>query len=84
MGRSESCYVCLPCWDEDGKAAVPATHRLLVREVGAKLGDEVWGCRVHIAQLYAHLLRTEKPLDMIVHDMVTGACVIEAHPRRVG
>jgi hypothetical protein len=84
MARSEAYYICLPCRNENGKAAVPATHRLLVREVGETLGDEVWGCRVHIAELCAHLLRTEKPLDVIIHDMVTGACVIEAHPRRVG
>ena len=84
MARSERPYICLPCREENGKAAVPATHRLLVRAVGETLGDEVWGCRVHIVELYAHLLRTGKPLDMIVHDMVTGACVTEAHPRQVG
>ena len=84
MARSKGCYICLPCWDESGKAAVPATHRLLVREVGKTLGDEVWGCRVHISELYAHILRSGKPLDVIVHNMVTGACVTEAHPRRVG
>lgn len=84
MARSKRPYVCLPCWDENGKAEVPATHRLLVREVGEKLGDEVWGCRVHIAELSAHLLRSGKPLDLIVHNMMTGACVIEAHPRLVG
>ena len=84
MARSKSCYVCLPCWDEDGKAAVPATHRLLVREVGKQVGDEVWGCPLHIAQLYRHFLRIKKPLDVIVHAMETGACIIEAHPRQMG
>jgi len=84
MARSISYYICLPCRDENGKAGVPATHRLLVREVGEKLGDEVWGCHVHIAELYAHLLSSGKPLDVIVHNMVTGVCVSEAHPRRVG
>lgn len=44
----------------------------------------MWGCPAHIAQLYWHLLRIEKPLDMIGHAMETGACIIEAHPRPVG
>lgn len=84
MARLNLPYVCLPCWDENGKAGVRATHRLLVREIGKKWGNEVWGCRVHIAELSAHLLSSGKPLDLIVHDMVTGACVIEAHPRQTG
>jgi hypothetical protein len=84
MVRSEGCYICLPCWDENGKAPVRATHRLILRAVGEKWGDEVWGCPVHLAELCAHLLKTGKPLDLIVHNMVTGACVIEAHPRPVG
>jgi hypothetical protein len=83
MAPSERPYICVPCQDEKGKA-VSATHRLLVREVGETLGDEVWGCRVHIAELYAHLVRSGKPLDVIVHNMVTGACVTEAHSRQVG
>lgn len=77
-------YTCWPCRDEDGRAAVPATYRLLVREVGRTSGDEVWGCDVHICQLYVHIIEMGKPLDVIVHNMVTGACVIEAHPRRAG
>ncbi len=77
-------FTCWPCRDEEGKEAVPATHRLLVREVGEQLGDEVWGCLVHISQLYLQLLRSGKPLDIIVHDMKTGACVVEAHPRQAG
>jgi len=84
MSPSGIYYTCLPCRDEDGKQAVPATHRLLVREVGKELGDEVWGCNVHIAQLYVQLLKMGKPLDVIVHDMETGTCLIEAHPREVG
>ncbi len=83
MARSKDCHVCLPCWHENGKRA-PATHRLLVREVGQKLGDEVWACRVHIAELYSHILKSGKPLDVIVHNMVTGVCMFEAHPRQVG
>ncbi len=77
-------HTCWPCRDEDGKAAVPATHRLLVREVGETMGHEVWGCDVHISQLYLHLIKLGKPLDVIVHNMATGACVIDAHLRRVG
>ena len=84
MAKSENSYTCLPCRDEDGKLAVRATHRLLVREVGDQVGDEVWGCPVHLAELCAHLLRTGKPLDLIVHNMVTGTCIIEAHPRQTG
>ena len=84
MAKSENSYTCLPCHDEDGKPAVPATHRLLVREVGEQVGHEVWGCSVHIAQLYRHFLRTKKPLDVIVHAMETGARIIEAHPRQMG
>ncbi len=84
MTPPKGCHICLPCWDENGRAAVPATHRLLVREIGERVGDEVWGCRVHIAELYAHILKSGKSLDVIVHNMKTGACVIEAHPRQVG
>ncbi len=84
MAHSEGSYICLPCWDEKGKAAVRATHRLLVREVGEQVGVEVWGCPVHIAQLYRHFLKIKMPLDVIVHAMETGACIIEAHPRPVG
>jgi hypothetical protein len=84
MAQPKKCYTCWPCRDEDGKEAVPATHRLLVREVGAQVGDEVWGCNVHISQLYVKIVRMGKPLDVIVHNMETGACVIEAHLRQVG
>ncbi len=77
-------YTCWPCRDEDGKGAVPATHRLLVREVGQTLGHEVWGCEMHISQLCLHLIKLEKPLDVIVHNMATGACVVEAHLRPAG
>lgn len=77
-------YTCLPCRDEDGKEGVPATHRLLVREVGKTVGDEVWGCNVHISELYMHIIRMGKPLDVIVHNMETGVCIIEAHPRQTG
>jgi hypothetical protein len=77
-------YTCWPCRDEDGRAAVPATYRLLVREVGQKLGDEVWGCGAHICELYVHIISLGKPLDVIVHNMTTGACVAEAHPRQAG
>ncbi len=83
MAWPRSPYICLSCWNED-EAVAPATHRLLMREVGETLGDEVWGCHVHIAELYAHILRKNTPLDVIVHDMWTGACVMEAHPRPLG
>ncbi len=75
---------CWPCRDEDGKDGVTATHRLLVREVGKELGDEVWGCKIHIYELYGQIIRARKPLDVIVHNMETGACVFEAHLRQVG
>jgi hypothetical protein len=55
-----------------------------VREVGQKLGDEVWGCGPHICELYVHIISLGKPLDVIVHNMTTGACVAEAHPRQAG
>ncbi len=84
MAQSRRCHICLPCWSQGGKQPVPATHRLLVREVGETLGNEVWGCHLHIAELYEHILRSGKPLDVIVHNMVTGACVCEAHPRQMG
>jgi len=84
MGHPKIDYLCWPCEDEHGTAAVPATHRLLVREVGQQMGDEVWGCRVHILELYLDLLAGEEPLDVIVHNMATGTCVAEMHPRRVG
>jgi hypothetical protein len=84
MGHPKIDYTCWLCEDADGKPVVPATHRLLVREVGQQMGDEVWGCRVHILELYLDFLACGKPLDIIVHDMKTGACVVEAHPRRVG
>ena len=84
MTYSERQYTCVPCRDEDGKQAVLATHRLLVREVGKQVGHEVWGCSVHIAQLYRYFLRSKRPLDVIVYAMETGACIIEAHPRQVG
>jgi len=84
MARSQTHYTCLPCRDEDGKEGVRATHRLLVREVGQKVGDEVWGCNIHISQLYLHIIEMGKPLDVIVHNMETGTCVIEAHPRQMG
>jgi hypothetical protein len=77
-------YTCWPCRDEDGKEAVPATHRLLVREVGEIRGHEVWGCEVHISQLYLYLIELGKPLDVIVHNMATGACLVEAHLRQGG
>jgi hypothetical protein len=77
-------YTCWPCRDEDGRPAVPATYRLLVREVSKKLGDEVWGCGPHICELYVHIISLGKPLDVIVHNMATGACVAEAHPRQAG
>jgi len=82
--KREIGYTCWPCRDEDGRAAVPATYRLLVREVGQKLGDEVWGCGPHICELYVHIISLGKPLDVIVHNMTTGACVAEAHPRQAG
>ncbi len=41
MAPPKITYTCLPCRDEDGKEGVPATHRLLVREVGKTEGDEV-------------------------------------------
>lgn len=84
MAQPAVYYTCLPCRDEDGKDGVPATHRLLVREVGETIGDEVWGCYQHISQLYEHIIRMKRPLDVIVHDMETGACVVEAHLRPVG
>ncbi len=84
MAQPEVYYTCLPCRDEDGKDGVPATHRLLVREVGETIGDEVWGCDAHISQLYEHIIRLRKPLDVIVHNMETGTCVVEAHLRQVG
>jgi hypothetical protein len=84
MAQLERKYTCWPCRDECGEGAVPATHRLLVRKVGEKLGDEVWGCDLHISQLYLQIIGTGQPLDVIVHNMETGACVIEAHPRQVG
>jgi hypothetical protein len=84
MAQPEIYYTCLPCRDEDGKAGVPATHRLLVREVGETVGDEVWGCNVHISELYTQIVKMGKPLDVIVHNMETGRCVVEAHPRQVG
>ena len=84
MGHAEPDYICWPCRDEEGKSGVPATHRLLVREVGETLGKEVWGCNVHISQLYVYLIGMGKPLDVIVHNMATGTCVIEAHLRRRG
>jgi len=52
--------------------------------VGKTVGDEVWGCNVHISELYLHILKMGKPLDVIVHNMETGVCVIEAHPRQMG
>ncbi len=84
MGNWELSYTrsCWPCRDREGRPGVPATHRLLVREVGEQVGEEVWGCALHIAQLYSDLLRLQKPLDVIVHTM--EGCVIEAHPRQVG
>jgi hypothetical protein len=84
MPQAERYYPCLPCRDEDGKQTVPATHRLLVREVGEQQGYEVWGCSVHIFELYDHLIGIGRPLDVIVHDMETGTCGIEAHPRQAG
>ena len=72
MAKSECSYSCWLCRDEDGIQAVPSTHRLLVREVGEQLGDEVLGCPAHIAQLYRHLLRIGTPLNVIVHAMQTG------------
>lgn len=77
-------YTCWPCEDGDGIAGVLATHRLLVRPAGQQMGHEVWGCKEHILELYVEVLAAGKPLDVIVHDMTTGACVVEAHPRRVG
>ncbi len=77
-------YTCLPCRDEDGKESVRATHRLLVREVGETMGQEVWGCKTHIVQLYTALVSKGTPLDVIVHNMETGECVVEAHLRQVG
>jgi len=84
MARSRIYYTCWPCRVEDGREAIPATHRLLVREVGKVLGDEVWGCKAHISDLYLEIIETGRPLDVIVHDMESGVCVIEAHPRQVG
>jgi hypothetical protein len=84
MARPEIKFICLPCRDECGKKGVPATYRLLVREVGDTEGEEVWGCGPHIAELYAQILQRGRPLDVIVHNMETGACVIEAHPRQMG
>ena len=84
MARPEIKPICLPCRDECGKNEVPATYRLLVREVGDREGEEVWGCGLHIAELYAQILQRGRPLDVIVHNMETGACVIEAHPRQMG
>ncbi len=84
MARAKADYTCWPCRDEDGRQAVPATHRLLVREVGETMGEEIWGCRIHIAELYSQLIGQGKPLDVIVHDMRTGACVQEAHLRPKG
>lgn len=84
MARPTKYYTCWPCRDEDGKGDVPATHRLLVREVGSDVGEEVWGCNVHISELYLRIVGMGKPLDVIVHNMETGACVIEAHLRQVG
>ncbi len=84
MASARSHYICWPCRDEDGKQAVPATHRLLVRQVGETIGEEVWGCSAHINQLYTHLIGLGKPLDVIVHDMRTGVCINEAHLRQRG
>ena len=84
MGQPKINYRCWPCEGEDGTAAVPATYRLLVRQVGQQMGQEVWGCKEHILELYVDVLAGGEPLDVIVHHMVTGACVVEAHPRRVG
>ena len=84
MAQPRIQFICLPCRDEDGKYSVPATHRLLVREVGQKMGQEIWGCKAHIAQLYAAILAKRTPLDVIVHNMETGECVAEAHPRQEG
>ena len=77
-------YTCWPCRDEDGKEAIPATHRLLVREVGERLGHEVYGCEMHISQLYLHIVKLGRPLDVIVRNIATGDCVIEAHLREMG
>ncbi len=82
--KVEDAFVCLPCRDEDGREGVLATHRLLVREVGETLGYEVWTCPAHLAQFYRSMLSTNIPLDMIVHNMATGRCVMENHPRQMG
>ena len=77
-------YTCWPCRDEEGKETIPVTHRLLVREVGETLGHEVYGCEIHISELYQQIVKLGRPLDVIVHNIATGDCVVETHLRQVG
>jgi hypothetical protein len=39
---------------------------------GEKWEDKVRRCHIHLPEMCAYLLKTEKSLDLILHSMLTG------------